>query len=146
MPFKVHLIIVSIIIIAVYFAWQVMNYASIPTAASSSSTQYSISITHASWGLNCRNLTAASHDAFTTAKPENSKLRPDNVFASISRLCNGQQQCDIPFDETTLGEDPAPDCNGKTLEIEYRCFSYDRPWNISVSSGPLTLKCEPPAK
>jgi hypothetical protein len=151
MPFKVHLAIISCIVIVVVLAWQYMQHQPQTVEAAPGKT-YSITVTHASWGLNCQNLAISSNQAENTRDPflnkggANNKLREDNVMAAVALLCNGNIQCDILADEATLGPDPAPDCTNKTLEIEYRCFSYDRPWNVKTSSGAATLNCEQPNK
>ena len=141
MSFKTHLIIVSCIILAVYLAWQWMEPAAeMPVISVEPSSPYSITITHASWGLNCR-LRTQTADSF--AKNANhTPLREDNALSKLSEQCNGKLQCSIPVSSSALGFDPAPECAEKELRVEYRCFSYDRPWNVKMSSGTLTINCD----
>jgi len=151
MPFKLHLIIISCIIVAVLLAWQFLHNTSSGLSDNApAKSAYSLSVTHASWGLNCRNIAinndAAPHDAFVSKGEANNKLHEDNVLGTVARLCNGNMKCDIMVDEATLGADPSPDCGNKVLEVEYRCFSYDRPWNVKTATGTLSLHCEQPAK
>jgi hypothetical protein len=143
MSFKLHLIIISFIITAVYLAWRLMDSspASVPAVAPSKESPYSITISHASWGLNCRYKTRNNEsDNFAGAK-DSSPLREDNVLAKISQECNGKLHCSIPVSTDMLGPDPAAQCYEKELSIEYRCFSYDRPWHAKASSGTLTIDC-----
>ncbi len=147
MSFKVHLIIVACIIAAVYVIWELMHAGSTAVTAQGDprGIPRMIAVTHASYGLNCRNVAvnndAVPQDAFNTGKTPNPKLAEDNVFSSISLKCNGATECDIPLDDPALGEDPAPGCTPKMLEVEYRCFSYDRPWRVRTSSGVIKLIC-----
>lgn len=150
MPFKVHLLIISCIIIVVLLAWQFMQFsASTAVKKIAEKPSHTLSITHASWGLNCRNIAInsdASRDVFLNKNDPRSKLREDNVLAPVSRLCNGNVKCDINLGESDLGSDPVPDCGSKILEVEYRCFSYDRPWKVKSSGAKLSLKCDQPAQ
>jgi hypothetical protein len=146
MPFKVHLLIVAIIIAAVYIIWGIMHTAApVVQAGDPKTMSRMIAVTHASWGLNCRNVMISNddnaQDAFGTGKQPNPKLSEDNVFSAVSLMCNGKSQCEVPASDPQLGEDPAPDCAIKNLEIEYRCFSYDRPWKVKLSSGVAKLQC-----
>lgn len=149
MSFKVHLLIVSLIIVAVSLMWEVMGQST-PQPQEIPVVPRVISITHASWGLNCKNIAiiqeGTPQDAFGNPQTVNTKLKEDNVFGPVSLECNGKTECEIQADGSTLGDDPAPECTPKMLEIEYRCFSYDRPWRVKASSGPLKLKCETPGK
>lgn len=148
MTFKIHLIIVSFIIVIVYVTWQLMSShvrtASTPTQTES---QYSISIIHASWGLNCKNINtdnnATSYEGYAaTGTTTKDMLRADNALAKVSELCNGKLQCSITVKADAIGFDPAPTCQDKLLEVDYRCFSYDRPWNIKASNGALNIDCD----
>jgi len=147
--FKVHLIIISCIVIVVLLVWQFMPHSAAPVPDNAAMKQtYSIAITHASWGLNCKNTAVNSdnsREAFLNKSGANNKLHADNVLSQVSHLCNGATSCNVKGDETTFGSDPAPDCNDKMLEIEYRCFSYDRPWNVK-SATTVNISCEQPAK
>lgn len=148
MSFKLHLIIISCIIIAVMLIWQVMNSGiSISPQVTATKPQYSLLISHASWGLNCRNVTINSGLLPNAAGAgKNNLLREDNVLGAVAPLCNGKVRCDIVANESTLGKDPSPACADKVLEVEYRCFSYDRPWTAKSSTGKLSLTCEQPSK
>lgn len=149
MSFKLHLIIISCITVAVVLFWQLMHSGALtPADTRPARPQYNLTITHASWGLNCRNLAigATGQDAFARKPATENPLRDDNVLGAVGLLCNGKTECAINVDAATLGKDPAPDCANKVLEVEYRCFSYDRPWSVKTSTGTLTLHCEQPSK
>ncbi len=148
MSFKVHLIIVCTIIIAVFFTWHIMENMkkSQPAEiAKETASPYSITITHASWGVNCRNSytlgTNDRKDPFAYNGNADNKLHEDNVLEAVSKLCNGKLKCSIPIKKETLGDDPAPSCGNKMLNIEYRCFSFDRPWIVEGDSKKLDIDC-----
>lgn len=89
---------------------------------------YYITISNATYGYNCKD-TEARAAASGTVDPFASGLPPirrNNVLTKVSDLCNGKPSCGITVNSDVLGGDPAPGC-GKELEVEYRCFSYDRP-------------------
>jgi len=153
MNFKLHLTIIVCIVVAVLLAWQVMHLDIAATPETGpSKPQYSLTVIHASWGLNCPNVVTSNNiperDAFVNkgVSDTNNKLREDNVLGVIAPMCNGNLECQIIADEANLGKDPAPDCSNKVLEVEYRCFSYDRPWKVKSSTGTLSLKCEQPTQ
>jgi len=105
-----------------------------------------ITVSHASWGVGCHELispnTTATRDPF--AGSNDNKIHPDNVLKAVAALCNGKPTCDVSIDPAVLGEDPLPNCAPKTLEIEYRCFSYDRPWIVKGTDGSVNLHCDTP--
>lgn len=142
MPFRTHLIIIACIIAAVYFAWHIIDAAPPPPppAAVEVDSPYSIAIAHASWGLNCRR--DENSDGFAADK---TALREDNVLAALAERCNGKLRCDIPLTPETMGDTPTPGCT-KQLVVEYRCFSFDRPWTVRASSGKLSINCDRPVK
>ncbi len=147
MSFKVHLLIITCIIAAVYVIWELMHSAVLPAnqVTDPKGIPRMIAVTHASLGLNCRGVSinndANIHDAFSSKKLPNPKLSDDNVFGPVSLKCNGSTDCEVAVDDPELGEDPAPDCSPKMLEVEYRCFSYDRPWRVKATSGTVKLLC-----
>ena len=150
MPFRIHLVIVACIIASVYLIWEFMHRATTaPQSPSARNIARMIAVTHASLGLNCRGMAiqneAVPQDAFNGAGA-NPKLAEDNVFGAVSLRCNGRTECEIAVDDPGLGEDPAPECRPKVLEVEYRCFSYDRPWRVKASSGSVKLLCATPGK
>jgi hypothetical protein len=149
MSFKVHLVIVSCIILAVYFAWQILNANTpAPAATENSNSTYSITIAHASWGLNCQyngtsRTPATESDGFANSgTSQTNPLREDNILAKIAELCNGKLKCTIPNTSEALGADPAPACLDKEINVEYRCFSYDRPWTIKSAAPAVDINCD----
>jgi hypothetical protein len=149
MHFKVHLLIICCIVIVVVLAWNVLQRraATAPVSAAGA-PPHVIAVHHASWGLNCKGTFAASDGSrgvFANAGNPADRLKEDNVLDQVSTICNGNVSCDIRLNEATLGPDPMPDCGSKTLEVEYRCFSYDRPWKVRSNGGSLAIQCEQPA-
>ena len=149
MSFRTHLTVISCIILAVLLMWQLMLRSNSPVPASTNIPEnvpaersYSISVTHASWGLNCRNMAFNNNTREAFLAKSNNTLHEDNVLEKVSHLCNGHVTCNVNIDEPSLGADPSPECNSKTLEIEYRCFAYDRPWSVKTVDTPITLHCD----
>lgn len=142
MSFKIHLIVVSFIIVVVYVSWQLISKTPVQAPVVPAASKYSISVIHASWGLNCVIHKSDNGNEGYISDTSQRKLQTDNVLVEVSQLCNGKLKCDIPIKAATLGADPAPECNGKALEVEYRCFSYDRPWIARGTSGKLGINCD----
>ena len=147
MSFKIHLLFISVIIVVVYLAWQYLNQPPASPQAVQFTQKQQLIISHASWGLNCPhnaatngNSPSGANDAYARKETKNT-LHEDNVLAPIAKLCNGQFSCDISIDNSTLGDDPASDCNPKSFDIEYRCFSYDVPRTATTMSKALTIDC-----
>ena len=142
MNFNTHLLIVSVLIVVGYGFWHfgVQKPAQAP-AQGSVVSRYSISISQASWGVNCQARSSLydeqTNDGFS--KATGTPLKPNNVFRPVSQACNGKVSCDIT--RTVLGPDPDPECPEKLLEVEYRCFAYDRPWKVRGFDNQLTIDC-----
>jgi hypothetical protein len=140
MSFKLHLIIVSVIIVLVYLAGKIFLTVPLPatTPMSTKKSPFSIAITHATWGLNCRyRLTEGMENDDGFVKD----IRVDNALKKVSELCNDKPSCTIAINENTLGRDPYPGCFEKELDIEYRCYSFDRPWRVRGNSGTISIDC-----
>src|SRR5690606_23769554 len=102
--------------------WQMKEQPQAPVAVVQAAPQvesrYSIAITHASWGLNCRfrvsnRNSGASNPmgAFVSdGDAPRDKLREDNVLIAVSALCNGKLKCEFPLTPEALGGDPLPEC------------------------------------
>ncbi len=80
-----------------------------------------IQVHKASYGLNCN--ARIRRYGNQNAEPVN----PNNVLLDVSRICNGQETCTIEVKDTSFSKQFASGCS-KELEVEYRCFSWDRPW------------------
>ncbi len=147
MSFKIHLIIVSVIIIAVYFTWQITQRSQKSQDTVNQEeivSPYKISIISASYGLNClESYVEPSDNSNDPFAHKNNKelIKRDNVLATISSLCNDKLKCSIPLSAKLLDNDPMPQCAGKTLDVEYRCFSFDRPWTLKGEGKSLDIDC-----
>jgi hypothetical protein len=146
MAFKIHLIIVSIVIVIIYVGWRIhVNSAVVPEAQTITKTSYNISVIHASWGLNCPlyvNDKANSLDqAYVQGKPNNSKPSADNVLKQVSELCNNEEKCSITASSDVFGDILPTDCAEPQLAVEYRCHAFDRPWRDQTTSGSLDIDC-----
>ncbi|MEQ1705600.1 MAG: hypothetical protein ABL867_06450, partial [Rickettsiales bacterium] len=139
MPFKIHLLVISGIIIMVFIISKVLIANKIETEQSALTTivkksPYSITIENASWGMNCQNFPQPERD--DSQGGNTISIKENNVIYPISRLCNGNPRCDIAVDSNFLGE-PMVSCP-KTLEVEYRCFNIDRLRKSKATDGILS--------
>lgn len=150
MSFKIHLLVVSLIIAIVYGAWQVMYVNQQPIIVEAPAQQgdgKSIQIIRASWGLNCSNTKfsqnggAESPTNYATENNPAPQIKENNILEVVGKLCNGQATCSISPTVEVLGPDPLPQCFDKQLEIEYRCFAFDRPWRVRGNNAPLQIDC-----
>lgn len=144
MEFKTHLTLIGFIIVVLLIAWQFMRPAQLSTETQIvTQSPYSISISRANWGLNCPQQRRKDDSQNPFADTNTNALRANNVLETVTALCNGKVQCEIPLSKDVLG-DPAPECGLKVLDVEYRCFSYDRPWSANAFSGSLVIDCNNP--
>ena len=139
MTLRTHLIIVALIIVSVFIGWETMQTISARRAARAlMESGRAIEIVRASWGLNCPAGTRDSHSegvtGFMEGRSNPPSVRENNILEVVSALCNLKPQCSIHNSPQTFGSDPAPDCIEKEISIEYRCFSYDRPWPLTIAS------------
>ena len=144
MTFKTHLLIVAVIILMVYLVWDIGR----TPPATAPQSNYAITVSHASWGLNCP-LYANGNNVLDRAyvkKSANGEALPkqDNVLQVIASTCNGATDCTIAISDDAFPGIAPTECVNKKLEVEYRCFSYDRPWHAEAvsSAGALQLSCQ----
>lgn len=123
MTLKIHFIGLAVIILLLV----AITYKSSQPVVVVSDSPYVIQIENASYGLNC-NQQKTSSDPYAQSGPK--KIEKNNVLSAVSAQCTGKVSCSFAVDPTVLGLDPAPGC-GKKLDVDYRCFSYDRPWKAS---------------
>lgn len=148
MNFKIHLLIITVIVAMLYLVRVfVASQSSEPVIIQQAATsQYSISIAHASWGMNCRASFGYAGGGDTMGQVGSdvdfSKIKEDNVLSAMSNLCNDKMSCDIPLNTATLGDDPLPVCNNKILQIEYRCFSIDKLRIAKAATGTISIDCD----
>lgn len=148
MSFKLHLLIVSIIIVIMYLAWGfTRSQPNTATDDANSAPTYSVSVIHASWGLNCPAILENDNvlDKAYVRKSDTHSNRPhaDNALQIVSDLCQGEVECTIPLNDATFEGMAPANCNEKKLTVEYRCFAFDRPWRAQGSSndGSLSITC-----
>ena len=57
-------------------------------------------------------------------------------------MCNLKKKCDVLNSPKTVGDASVPECHNKEMVIEYRCFSFDRPWSITIDNDATgTIDC-----
>ncbi len=133
---KAHFAIIIALVIGMLAAWQIMlNRANVPTpAASDTIAERYISIVRANYGLNC--LTDNNDAQPYPATPSETRVfRENNILIPASNACNGRIKCSIDGKTLLSGADSASKCKAKAIEIEYRCFSYDRLWTARNPGG-----------
>jgi hypothetical protein len=137
MSLKIHLIIVGIIIFCVFLGWQLLQWSKPAPTPEVVQTDREIEIIRASWGLSCNNrfnMRPKTAPAGNFTDTDDGVIKENNLLQVASALCNLKPQCAIRNSADSLGFDPAPDCVDKQIEIEYRCFSYDRPWVLTIKN------------
>lgn len=149
MPFKTHLAIVTAILLVVYFVWQTLGSRvpqEKPLIRTEAVSPYSISIANANWSRNClQNLPSYSLKSDGFAKLSEGTLereKTNDLVSKLSELCNGKNRCELLTESLSSPNDPTANCAKSELEVEYRCFSYDRPWRVSSESGKLAINCD----
>jgi hypothetical protein len=144
MSFKYHLLIVSIIIIALFGIMKtISNKAPEPQQVVVVQTSpYEITIERADWGVNCKTSTLDKR-ADNYMQPNNQrKMVENNVLSRVGEICNGKHFCEIPINVEALGEDPLPECGFKVLQVEFRCFAIDRLRTSKASEGSIVIDCD----
>lgn len=108
-----------------------------------------IQIYSASWGLNCNSaiqeaIKNRSARPITPNAPQPAALAlvtANNALPALTSTCDGRLTCELPVNTETMGGDPLPSCF-KRLTLSYRCFSYDRLWNLDLPQGSkLAIDC-----
>jgi hypothetical protein len=146
MPLKLHFIAICFITVLVFVVWKITQSAPIEpvTIQAEPVSSHAISIIHATWGNNCKEFLGSSkgggNSGFANDPQSASGIREDNVLLPVSSICNGKQKCTIELSEKTFGINPVPNC-AKTLEVQYRCFSFDRPWTAKSDDNNLSIVC-----
>lgn len=111
-----------------------------------------IQIDSATWGEECNTYIqeALNHppvpekdaDGKTVVLPTPILVQPNNVLPLVSNLCNGKLACEITPTSKTLALEPLATCY-KKLVIRYRCYAYDRLWDLTIEQGkPAKIDCE----
>jgi hypothetical protein len=156
MNLKIHLVIIAMIVVIIYVVRSFLEAQQHSPAAiiikGEAVSAYSISIVHASWGLNCVSMfkymnqqagTSENNDLYAqNSYIDLSKIKEDNVLVAVSNLCNGKSSCDIGINTNALGDDPLPSCGSKVLQVDYRCFEVDKLRGARVPFGSMTIDCD----
>lgn len=99
------------------------NVASEVTPESQTSNR--IRILKATWGANCRDKTGSNMFGVGLGG-DGYKVQENNVLEKIKQLCDNKAACKFRVTRKNMGiDDPASGCT-KNLEVQYRCFSYDK--------------------
>lgn len=92
-----------------------------------------VTVWEASWGLNCND--APEYNSTTPIPGSKEPVKQNNVLKRISDYCNGKRVCEFTANTATLGEvAPGRSCRPQ-IDVRYRCFEFDRQWQVVVASG-----------
>lgn len=144
---KFHIIAIAVICVVITLLFLLIGPKNTAPQDPNANSEFAIEIYSATWGLECNPYIQEANDhpkppekdanGNVIAQQPLKFVQPNNVLEVVSRACNGQMRCDITPTADTLGVDPMPSC-AKTLNLSYRCYSYDRLWNVSVGQGSTT--------
>jgi hypothetical protein len=140
MSLKSHLIIITTLIVFMFFGWQVMKIMAERRAAQPvvEESPRKIDVVRASWGLDCIGSQFRTRKATTQAAGDFVKgdeqvgLTENNILKQITDLCENKVSCTVKNHIEFYGFDPAPGCQYKTVVVEYRCYEFDRLWRLIV--------------
>ncbi|MFM9889775.1 MAG: hypothetical protein ACKVOE_03890 [Rickettsiales bacterium] len=143
--------IISVVIIGVYFITKPKPVAAVADQPLLGDRY--IQVYGATWGEEC-NPYIDANAANTPMKKDDKgmliaptlpqRVELDNVLPVISDACNGKLTCTMPINSKSMGVEPMESCF-KQLKVSYRCYAYDRLWNVTVRQGEkLTIDCNDP--
>ncbi len=149
---KIHAIAITSICVLVTIIYTLVTPT--PTASTQPQGDRAIAIYSATWGSNCNTYiakynadrqnfksTAAKGEQPIAPPPALKPVQTDNVLTAVSNTCNDKLTCTINADSETLGTEPVEGCF-KHLTVRYRCFEYDRAWEVNTDQGkPLDIDC-----
>lgn len=149
---RFHLIAVSSIIALVLLVFAVTGKLS-PKAPVQTNVEQEVSPTgpliitvwEASWGLNCNEQSRFSWRTKpgTASQTPKVEIPKNNVLDKVKALCDGKETCEFTANDTTLGKVADSMRCRPELTLMYRCFDFDRPWNITVrNSSPASIRCK----
>lgn len=156
--FIMFVIAVSLVLIIKIFMTEEPEQAPAPPPKQVIVSPYSITISSASWGLNCRDYytrkNSGKNSGYYSGDSDEdeaiaaaiNKIKDNNVLYKVSQLCNDKPQCEIEVSQSVLGEDPLPNCGYKELKVEYRCFAVDRLRRAKSGNSPIIINCEQETK
>lgn len=91
-----------------------------------------VTVWEASWGLNCNDQFGGrrTFGSQNTQQRTTPAIPKNNVLEKVAELCNGKEICEFKANIETLGNvSSAMRCRPE-LDVMYRCFDFDRPWNV----------------
>ncbi len=152
--YKFHAIAIAAICVVVTLLYALIGPSSNPAPAQTDMTGgRAIEIVSATWGEGCnpyilearekQQSTPIEKDAagVIIPRPRLELVTPNNVIERVRQICGGKIQCNITPTNANLGVEILASC-AKKLELTYRCYSYDRLWNLSLGQGQTkTIDC-----
>jgi hypothetical protein len=154
--YRFHIIALSIICSVITAMYLVVGPKQAPsqTVEVKDPNDRVISIYSATWGENCNLLINQSirdrerMPAKRDEKNDRAEKKPlvpvpfNNVLKQVGDECNGKLSCSVRASVGTFDNDPLQSCF-KNLVVGYRCFSFDRIWNVETKQGDLLkIDCE----
>ncbi len=144
--FKFHAIALGIICLVVVVAFLLFGPKEAGPAEEVIGDRY-IQVATATWGKNCDPFVAQAQRDWRmpaegqTAEPRPSFAQLNNVIEVVKSQCEHKMNCRLLADTDLLKTDPLPACY-KKLAVGYRCFEFDRLWNVETGQGEiLELDC-----
>lgn len=131
MNIKIHIAIISVIVLTLFIVWQVFILKPVKTESIVVSG-YSIKVSRASYGLACNTVFKAKqqNQGFSQNPyqddPANQLVEENNVYDIVSRLCDGKPSCEFKVNDESMQQDPRRGCGIQDLQLEFRCFKVDR--------------------
>ncbi|MCI5049593.1 MAG: SUEL-type lectin domain-containing protein [Rickettsiales bacterium] len=144
---KFHIMAVSMMITAAIIVFLVAgNKEQIAAEAGISGVDPNkvIDIHSATWGENCNYVLDLKRKDYARRNLPTDGLdnmERNNVLHKMKELCGGKFTCQIKATPKVLENKKHPSCR-KRLDVEYRCFAYDRLWQVKAAMGEnLVIDC-----
>jgi hypothetical protein len=146
---KFHAIAIAAIVVVITLLYAVIGSKK-PSQAPTVASDRAVEVYSATWGEECnqsiqqvmeeRKLTPIEKDknGVVIERTPLSLVQQNNVLERVSQLCNGRLTCTITPTSKNLGVEPLASC-AKKLNLSYRCYNYDRLWNLTIGQGAITV-------
>lgn len=140
---KQHIVVIFVMVIVISLLWRlVVEVTKEETPmVEQRTTPYNIEIVNASYGLNCQyRMSREQSGGFVD--PNQNRVRKNNALRAVSDACNGKEKCSVMVTDDLVGGQISQTCSYARLEVEYRCFSFDRPWaTYGYNGSSLEIDC-----
>lgn len=152
--YKFHAMAIGGICVAITILYLFIGPKAPPPVVEGPQGDRYIQIDYATWGEECNpyiQQTISAQAATPVTKDADGKIvqqevptlvQPNNVLGVVSSICNGKLTCQLNPTSKTLQLEPLASCY-KKLQVRYRCFAYDRLWDLTIEQGKTAkIDCE----